>query len=178
MSLDKTHNVGQVEQNNLLHLQLVICGKYEYTERSIWCPQVRKMLLCLHWWVKKKMSQPGERKTFPLQCASLKPYLQVFHFGSSVPRPKYPRKLNTKLDTFSKLSKKLFIWDELAWLSGLAHLGEMIFISRLYGIFRLASIKRFVMSLEKDCFDHVVLIGFFFIFNEAPRRLQQLDFTV
>ena len=34
------------------------------------------------------------------------------------------------------------------------------------------------MSLEKDRFDHVVLIRFFFIFNEAPRRLQQLNFTV
>ena len=29
----------------------------------------------------------------------------------------------------------LFIWGELARLGGLAHLGEMIFISRLYGIF-------------------------------------------
>ena len=143
----------------------LICGKYQYTERSIWCPQVRKMLLCPHWWVKKKMSQPGERKTFPLQCASLKPYLQVFHFGSSVPRPKYPRKLNTKLDTFSKLSKKLVIWDELAWLRGLAHLGEMIFISRLYGTFRLASIKRFVMSLEKDLFWSRCFDRFLFYFQ-------------
>ena len=39
---------------------------------------------------------------------------------------------------------------ELARLGGLAHLGEMIFIPRLYGIFYLSSIKKFVMSLEKD----------------------------
>ena len=39
----------------------------------------------------------------------------------------------------------------LGGLGGLAHLGEMIFIPRPYGIFYLSSIKRFVMSLEKDC---------------------------
>ena len=39
---------------------------------------------------------------------------------------------------------------ELARLSGLARLGEMIFIPRSYGIFYLSSIKKFVMSLEKD----------------------------
>ena len=39
---------------------------------------------------------------------------------------------------------------ELARLGGLAHLGEMIFISRSYGIFYLSSIKKFVMLLEKD----------------------------
>ena len=38
---------------------------------------------------------------------------------------------------------------ELAWLGGLAHLGEMIFIPRLYGIFYLNSIKKFVILLEK-----------------------------
>ena len=37
----------------------------------------------------------------------------------------------------------------LARLGGLAHLGEMIFIPRSYGIFYLSSIKKF-MSLEKD----------------------------
>ena len=37
---------------------------------------------------------------------------------------------------------------ELARLGGLAHLGEMIFIPRSYGIFYLSSIKKFVMSLE------------------------------
>ena len=40
---------------------------------------------------------------------------------------------------------------ELAGLGGLAGLGEMIFIPRSYGIFYLSSIKKFVMSLEKDC---------------------------
>ena len=39
---------------------------------------------------------------------------------------------------------------ELARLSGLARLGEMIFIPRSHGIFYLSSIKKFVMSLEKD----------------------------
>ena len=44
---------------------------------------------------------------------------------------------------------------ELARLGGLAHLGEMIFIPRSYGIFYLSSIKKFVMSLERP-FDQVV----------------------
>ena len=39
---------------------------------------------------------------------------------------------------------------ELARLSGLARLREMIFIPRSYGIFYLSSIKS-IMSLEKDC---------------------------
>ena len=39
---------------------------------------------------------------------------------------------------------------ELAWLSGLARLGEMIFIPRSHGIFYLSSVKESVMSLEKD----------------------------
>ena len=39
---------------------------------------------------------------------------------------------------------------ELARLSGLARLGEMIFIPCSHGIFYLSSIKKF-MSLEKDC---------------------------
>ena len=43
----------------------------------------------------------------------------------------------------------------MARLGGLAHLGEMIFIPSLHGIFYLTSIKKFVMSLEKDFFDHV-----------------------
>ena len=37
-------------------------------------------------------------------------------------------------------------------LGGTAHLGEMIFITRSYGIIYLTSIKKFVMLLEKDCF--------------------------
>ena len=40
---------------------------------------------------------------------------------------------------------------ELARLGGLACQGEMIFIPRSYGIFYLSLIKKFVMSLEKDC---------------------------
>ena len=32
----------------------------------------------------------------------------------------------------------------------LGHLGEMIFMLRSYGIFYLSSVKKFVMSLEKD----------------------------
>ena len=39
---------------------------------------------------------------------------------------------------------------ELARLSGLAHLGEMIFITHSHGIFYLSSVKESVMSLEKD----------------------------
>ena len=39
---------------------------------------------------------------------------------------------------------------ELTRLGGLARVGEMIFIPRSYGIFYLSSIKKFVMSLEKD----------------------------
>ena len=45
----------------------------------------------------------------------------------------------------------MFIWDELARLSELAHLGEMIFIPHCHGIFCLSSVKKFVISLEKDC---------------------------
>ena len=40
---------------------------------------------------------------------------------------------------------------ELARLGRLARLGEMIFIPRSYIIFYLSSIKKFVMSLKKDC---------------------------
>ena len=63
---------------------------------------------------------------------------------------------------FISKTKGLFIWDELARLDGMARLGEMTFIPRPYGIFHLTSIKEFamslekIMSLEKDCFDHVV----------------------
>ena len=35
----------------------------------------------------------------------------------------------------------------LAWLGGLARLGEMIFIPRSYGIFYLSSIKKFVKKI-------------------------------
>ena len=57
------------------------------------------------------------------------------------------------------LSKGLCIlWGELARLGGLAHLGEMSFTLHSYGIFHLISVKKFVMSLEKDYFDHLVLM--------------------
>ena len=51
----------------------------------------------------------------------------------------------------------------MRWLtpiSRLAHSGEMIFIPRSYEIFYLTSIKKVVMALEKDCFDHVVFKRF------------------
>ena len=57
-------------------------------------------------------------------------------------------------------SKRFLKWGELAWIGGPAHLGEMIFISRSYGIFYFISIKKFVTLLVKDCFDHVVFNRF------------------
>ena len=48
--------------------------------------------------------------------------------------------------------KGLFIWGKLDRLSGLAYLGEVIFIPRSYGIFHLPLILKFVKSLEKYCF--------------------------
>ena len=46
--------------------------------------------------------------------------------------------------------KGLSYGDELKWLSGLARLGEVIFIPSSHGISYLSSIKKFVMSQEKD----------------------------
>ena len=54
----------------------------------------------------------------------------------------------------------MFIWGEQAQLGGLVHLVEMIFIPSSYGIFHLISIKKFVMPLEKDRFEHVVFKRF------------------
>ena len=54
------------------------------------------------------------------------------------------------------ITKRLFIWNELARVSGLPHLSEMIFILRSDRIFYLPSIKNFVLSQEKDCFDRIV----------------------
>ena len=51
------------------------------------------------------------------------------------------------------LFKGLFIWSELAQVGGLTHPGEVIFIPRSYGIFYLILMKKFVISLEKDCLD-------------------------
>ena len=52
----------------------------------------------------------------------------------------------------------------MAQLRGLARLGEMIFVPRSRGIFYLSSIKKFVMSLEKDC-----LIKYFSYGGELAR---------
>ena len=56
----------------------------------------------------------------------------------------------------------LFIWSEHG---GPAHLGEMIVILRSYGIFYSTSIEKFVLSLEKDCFDHAVF-KLFYVFKQ------------
>ena len=61
-------------------------------------------------------------------------------------------KFITVLHQFINISHKGCSYgDELARLGGLAHLDEMTFISRSCGIFYLSSIKKFVMSLKKDC---------------------------
>ena len=61
-------------------------------------------------------------------------------------------KFITVLHQFMNISHKGCSYGgELARLGGLAHLDEMTFISRSYGIFYLSSIKKFVMSLKKDC---------------------------
>ena len=56
----------------------------------------------------------------------------------------------------------MFIWVELVQLGGLAQLGEMIFIPCSHGTFCLTSIKKFVMSLEKD---HIIFKRDFFYFQ-------------
>ena len=48
------------------------------------------------------------------------------------------------------------MWGEVALLGGFAQLGDKIFVQRSYGISYLTSFKQFVISLEKDWFDHVV----------------------
>ena len=48
----------------------------------------------------------------------------------------------------------------LAGLGGLAHLGELIFIPCSYGFFYVSSIKKFVVSLVKDCFNYIVFKRF------------------
>ena len=74
-------------------------------------------------------------------------YSQLFKMIVSNNKPATKRKTNTAY----KLAEGLFIWGELARLSGLPHLGEMVFIPRCHRIFCLSSVKKFVMSLEKDC---------------------------
>ena len=56
---------------------------------------------------------------------------------------------NKAIEDNTRMSKGLFISGALARLGGLAHLGEMIFIPRSYGIYCPSSIKTFVVSLEK-----------------------------
>ena len=73
-------------------------------------------------------------------------YSQLFKMIVSNNKPATKRKTNIAY----KLAEGLFIWGELARLSGLAHLGEIIFIPRCHGIFCLSSVKKFIMSLEKD----------------------------
>ena len=81
-------------------------------------------------------------------------YSQLFKMIVSNNKPATKRKTNSAY----KPAEGLFIWGELARLSGLVQLGEMIFIPSCHGIFCLSSAKKFVMSLEKDCLmKHVVM---------------------
>ena len=82
-------------------------------------------------------------------------YSQLFKMIVSNNKPATKRKTNIAY----KLAEGLFIWGELARLSGLAHLGDMNFIPRCYGIFCLSSVKKLVMSLEKNCLMKHVLMG-------------------
>ena len=66
--------------------------------------------------------------------------LQHFFFQSEISTEQPPLK-NTKF------FRGLLIWGP----PELAHLGEIIFIPRPYGIFYLISVEKFVMSLEKNC---------------------------
>ena len=72
----------------------------------------------------------------------------------------------------------VFIWGGLTPQGGLAHLGEMIFIPRSYGIFYLTSIKIFVMSLEKD-FDTYSSRGFMFLsfFYNKHVKLWEINYS-
>ena len=51
---------------------------------------------------------------------------------------------------FVKFLRSCSCSGELDCLSGLARLGEMIFFSRSHRILYVSSIKKFIMSLEKD----------------------------
>ena len=70
-------------------------------------------------------------------------------------REKRYKKWSQECKQMQSLLGAVHLIGELARLGGLAHLGEMIFITCLYGIFYLTSIKKFVTLLEKDCFDQV-----------------------
>ena len=70
----------------------------------------------------------------------------------------------------------LFMWGELARLSGLARLGEVIFIPRSYGIFYLTA-KSLMRCHKKIVLITWLLSGKFYIFIMDFRRLQQFYFT-
>ena len=58
--------------------------------------------------------------------------------------------LHLKKYSFLTLVTGCLYGSELSRLGGLNDQDEMIFIPRSYGIFYLSSVKKFVMSLEKD----------------------------
>ena len=77
-------------------------------------------------------------------------------------------------------SKGLFIWDELAWLCGLAWLGEVIFIPCSCGIFYLTA-ESLLCYCKKIILITWLLSKKFYIFNMDSNnfiRLQQFHFTV
>ena len=60
----------------------------------------------------------------------------------------------TKKQSFAEFKLRCCLYGgKLARLGGLAYLGETSFIPRSYEISYLSSIKKFVMSLEKECFN-------------------------
>ena len=83
-------------------------------------------------------------------------YSQLFKMIVSNNKPATKRKTNIAYKLAEGL---LFIWGELAHLSGLAHLVDMNFIPRCHGIFCLSSVKKLVMSLEKNCLMKHVLVS-------------------
>ena len=77
----------------------------------------------------------------------------IFFVKKNVTEESESRKLIFEILKLSKIVERLrgcSYGGELARISGLAGLGEMIFIPRANGIFYFSSIKKFVMSLEKD----------------------------
>ena len=76
-------------------------------------------------------------------------FSQLFKMIVSNNKPATKRKTNIAY----KLAEGLFIWGELASLSGLAHLVHMSFIPRCHGIFCLSSVKKLVYVAGKKLFD-------------------------
>ena len=68
-------------------------------------------------------------------------------------------------DTFTYYILGAVHMRQVARLDGLAHVSEMIFIPHSYGIFYLTLMKKFDMSMEKDCCDHVVFERELFYFQ-------------